>query len=68
MILALLSGFEINIALFSLHLLPSHADVFVILCPKYSSIQVYFWKTMNNIPTLSSVEFWLLRRLMERVP
>lgn len=67
MILALLSGFEINIAIFSLHLLPSHVDVFVMICPKYSSIQVYFWKTTNSIPTLNSVEFWFWTRLMEIV-
>lgn len=33
MILALLSGFEINTVLFLLHLFPSHADVFGIICP-----------------------------------
>lgn len=51
---------------FSLHLLPSHVDVFGIICPKYSRMQIYFWKTTNSIPTLNLVEFWLWKRLWKQ--
>lgn len=52
---------------FSLHLLPSHVDVFVIIqVQNIVECKSYFWKITNSIPTLNLVEFWLWRRLWKQ--